>query len=418
MKNYIAEDCHNGILPSDLFRLDKSYDQIMADHILIRQMKISLERSVLHGYITHYPFEELIKEAYFQCGIIQRRLCCHDYYDYWRVFINRCRPISGLNDNDRIMIVGGMVYLLLFTRKNTVSGTAVIIDEIWKSVRHKLDFCFSPGNPFENLLGLAELHEIDFGIHPLSIEDEQWKNVNWGRIERMAVDEDDSYKDALEDYHKMLDGTFDENAYCQKYKNSVQGILDTIGFNTEQEQLKLLDIIKGQDLNSVCKEKVPLCMTPCPGCEYYYECVESETYNQLTIKSIKEMKLAVTARYAEAQLKVGIVQPFQNGEKKGKAKKRNFRQYITKPEKEECILKRLHELIDRQEKTQKMKPLSAAIKAGAICEKISYSKFVVEFGNYPKSTFHTYIKSNKWDGYGNDGADFNLLVNEFKELIK
>lgn len=418
MKNYVTEDCHDGILPSDLFRLDKNYDQIMEDHILIRQMKIFLERSVLHGYITHYPFEELIKEAYFQCGIIQRRLCCHNYYDYWRVFINRYRPIRGLSDNDRIMIVGGMVYLLLFTRKNTVPGTAIIIDEIWKNVKHELDLCFSPANPFEDLLSLTELHEIDFGIHPLPIDAGLWEDVYWGNIERKVEGEDNSYKDCFEDYHRMLDGTFDENAYCRKYINTVQSILDTIGFKTEQEQLKLLEMIIKKDLYYVCEEKIPLNMTPCPECEYHYECVEGETYNRLKLKSIEDMKLAVMTRYADTQQKVSTIQSIQEGKKKGKAKKRDFRQYITKPEKEECILNRLHELIDRLETTQKMKPLSAAIKAGAISENVPLAVFVAEFGNYKKSTYYYYIKSEHWEGNGREGADFKLLVSEFKKMVR
>ena len=419
MKNYIEEDSHDGILPSDLFRLNKSYDQIMADHRLIRQIKITLEQSVLHGYITCYPFEELIKEAYFQCGIIQLRPCCRSYYDYWRVFINRDRYISGLNDKTRTMIVGGMVYLLLFTRKNTNIGTATIIDEIWKNVKHDLDICFSPVNPFEKLLDITEPHEIDFGISPLPIDAEEWKNVYWGRIEKIVGEEDEWYIDGLDDYNKMLNGTFDEKAYCQKYINSLQIILDTIDFKTKQELLKLLDIIMVKDLFYVCEEKIPQCMTPCLGCEYPYECVEHETYNRLKKYSIEEMKQQVIEKFSVTKIVENSVADSRKTDKIRDSKKvYDFHKKITKPENSKCILNRLHELMDRQDKPEdKIKPFCAAICAGAINSKISWLDFTKEFGEYNKSTYYTNRKKFENEEWRIKDRDFCVLINEFIKMM-
>lgn len=415
MINYIKEDCENGLLPSSLFRIGKSYDCIMSDHLIIRQMKIALEQSILHGYITHYPFEDLIKEAYFQCGIIQLRLCCRTYYDYLHIFVNRSRPINGLNDRDKVMIVGGMVYLLLFTRKSKTIGTTAIIDEIWKNVKHQLEISFSTANPFQKLLESTESHEIDFGICPLPINTEEWKDIYWGRIENIIIGEADFYKDAFDDYHKILDGTFDENAYSLNYRNSLQLILDTIGFKTEQEQIKLLDIILTKDLFYLCEETKSSYMIPCPGCEYHYVCVEHSTFNRLRAKTIEDLKLDIIERFYIKEKELTIRESSKS--KKKKTKIVDFKRNITKPEKAESILKRLHELIDRHEKPiDKIRPLMAAIMAGAIKD-IPHADFVAEFGDYNPKTYSANKNKLKGENWRKNDEDFKLYVSEFKTLI-
>ena len=77
------------LYPTDFFQLTKSYDEILADHDLIKKMKLTLQQAGMRQYAENCSFEELIKEAYFQCGIILRRSICPYYGDYIDLFIDR-----------------------------------------------------------------------------------------------------------------------------------------------------------------------------------------------------------------------------------------------------------------------------------------------------------------------------------------
>ena len=298
-KNYIEKDCDLGLLPSGLFRLGKSYDQILSDHVLIRKMRDVL-KEFARKWGGNFPFEEMIKEAYFQCGIVLNRYCCRDYNDYYYIFIIKERRKEIFNDDAHIRIIVYMVHLLLSTRKNNTDGTAAILDEIETKYFNSRYF-WEPENPFQKLVDSKVQHEIDFCVQPLPIKEAEWKDVLWGRLEYViSGDEDDDYnKDTFEDYHNICNGTFDEDAYCKKYIDTIQLIVNAIGFRKIEEQLKLLDIIKDKMTYNVCPKKIPGCVEPCHGCDFPYVCVEDETFSRLHKRSIENIQQSIMVKFSK-----------------------------------------------------------------------------------------------------------------------
>lgn len=73
-----------------LIYMTKSYEQILEDHVLIKKIKFTLEKVGMSRYTDGCTFEDLIKEAYFQCGIICKPICT-SFGDYKQFFIKRER---------------------------------------------------------------------------------------------------------------------------------------------------------------------------------------------------------------------------------------------------------------------------------------------------------------------------------------
>lgn len=75
-------------------------------------------------------------------------------------------------------------------------------------------------------------------------------------------------------------------------------------------------------------------------------------------------------------------------------------------------------MIDGLENTVRIKPLCAAIVAGIVRREKSYKNFCDEFGYIPDSTYYKYTEINhKGKSEHYDGADFDILVDEFKKML-
>lgn len=296
-KEDIFDDCSFGHLPIGLFRLEKSYDQILADHNLIRQMK-----KIIEELGSHYNFEVMIKEAYFRCGIILIRPCVHDFYDYIKI-MRKSRPVE-LEDEYGILerIVTCMTHLLLSTRKCNSNGTASILDEL---KRKCIDFRYAwqPENPFKKLLDLKKPHNIDFGVRALPLDAEEWYMANWYQVVLANLENDiDSF-----DKYSPAPNWFDESAFHIELVKRVLELIDVLGFKTQSEQMNFLDLITDAIMYPGCGYPRPECKgvygNLCPSCserddDYFYEA----TYcNPLLEKAYNEVKSIIKSRFKKTK---------------------------------------------------------------------------------------------------------------------
>lgn len=274
------------LYPTDFFQLTKSYDEILADHDLIKKMKLTLQQAGMRQYAENCSFEELIKEAYFQCGIILRRSICPYYGDYIDLFIDRERRCFKKYDTINKRTVACMVHLLLSTRKRNPDGVAEIVDCI-KNICDIRDDGSLPPNPFEKLLYSGKYkHNIDFGVHAKPLCCFVWENVNW-------------FDFGLEDprYESWLD---DPDWYCTELEQVIGEVMECLDFQNEYDQLEALDRIEKWMYNDEeCTNK---------KCEFYngspYKCTcedkhffEPPYFNRLRKKVIDNMKQAVMEKY-------------------------------------------------------------------------------------------------------------------------
>lgn len=281
------------LYPTDFFQLTKSYDEILADHDLIKKMKLTLQQAGMRQYAENCSFEELIKEAYFQCGIILRRSICPYYGDYIDLFIDRERRCFKKYDTINKRTVACMVHLLLSTRKRNPDGVAEIVDCI-KNICDIRDDSSLPPNPFEKILYSGKYkHEIDFGVNTKSLKNPIWENVNW-------------FDFGLEDYcniYNIKDGYDTPESYCKYLTKSINKVLETFDFQEEYEKLEALDRIGEfihDDTSCIytdCEffnEKPNKCT-----CEESWRALEPPYFNPLRKKVIDNMKQAVIDKFAK-----------------------------------------------------------------------------------------------------------------------
>ena len=190
---------------TDLFRLTKSYEQILADHVLIEKMKYTLRQAS-----SDCCFYEMIQEAYFQCGIILRNNICRDYFDYERFFIHRR---SNFYWKEFVYLdkktIACMVHLLLIKRKSLPDGVGWLLDCIERMI------CNTMENPFEKLLAQGKYkHEIDFGVRAEPLNNPIWEKVNWydlGVEDDCTIDDIERGWVTPDDYCEHLTNSIDES---------------------------------------------------------------------------------------------------------------------------------------------------------------------------------------------------------------
>lgn len=247
---------------TDFFCLTKSYDEILADHELIKKMRAVIEQVGIERYAIDCTFETLIKEAYFQCGIILRRSICYDGWSYNKLFITRERRHFKKYDEINKKTVACMVHLLLYTRKRNPDGVGRIVDGILKDICSFRNLVFLPPNPFEKLLYSGKYkHNIDFGVRAKPFDDFIWKNVNW-------------YEFGLEDdcnIHAIESGYDNPADYCERLSKSIDDVMECLDLDEKSEQLRALD-------------KIGKCLHDDIGCPY----CECEFYNRRPDKCICE----------------------------------------------------------------------------------------------------------------------------------
>ena len=273
---------------TDYFYLTKSYDEILADHVLIKKMKLTLEQAGMSQYAERCSFEELIKEAYFQCGIILRRLICYSYLDYYELFIERERRLFGKYDETNKRTVACMVHLLLSTRKKNPDGVGEIVDRI-KKICDLRDYSFLPPNPFERLLFSGKYrHEIDFGVRAKPFYYLVWDKINWYELGL----EDDCYEFDIEN------GNHTPDDYCEHLTEKINDVMACLDFEEINDQLEALDKI-GKWLHSegcyvddceFYKERP----YKCAGCDESFRDKEAKIYNPLKRKVIESIKQSKT----------------------------------------------------------------------------------------------------------------------------
>lgn len=274
---------------TDLFRLTKSYEQILDDHVLIEKMKYAL-----HQVNSDHYFCEMIKETYFQCGIILRNDICRSYSDYQRFFIYRRSLFywEEYGDLDKGTIAC-MVHLLLTKRKNLPEGVGFLLDYI------EYEICNRVGNPFKKLYAAGKYrHNIDFGVRAKPLDFPVWSKLDW-LYELGFVDNQDIYR--------IEDGSSTDDDYCKFLAGSLNNVMNCLDFENEKDQLELLDKIgeKIQD-NIGCTyedcefydEKPHKCM-----CAERHLALEPPYFNPLRKKVIEEMKQTISARFENTKKK-------------------------------------------------------------------------------------------------------------------
>ena len=105
------------------------------------------------------------------------------------------------------------------------------------------------------------------------------------------------------------------------------------------------------------------------------------------------------------------------GERQGKTAKTSFAAAVTNASKAEAIIIMLRQLMEGKTKPKDvMMPVRAAIEAGAI-RRPTWEEFCAEFGKNrvrQKSSFSNYTNP---DNNPYMGADFELLKEQFRELL-
>lgn len=93
-----------------------------------------------------------------------------------------------------------------------------------------------------------------------------------------------------------------------------------------------------------------------------------------------------------------------------------FSKIVTYPAKQETVINRLHELMDRQTLPKAIvMPIRAAIEAGAI-RRPTWTEFCAEFGNKKmksKASFSKYTESS----YQYEGENFKVMIDDFRALV-
>lgn len=279
---------------TDFFCLTKSYDDILADHDLIKKMRATIEQAGMERYAIDCTFETLIKEAYFQCGIILRRSVCYDDWSYNKLFVARERRHFKKYDEINKKTVACMVHLLLYTRKRNPDGVGRIVDGILKDICSFRCNGFLPPNPFEELLYSGEYkHDIDFGVRAKPLDDFVWEDMNWYELGL----EDDC------DIYAIESGRDNPTYYCERLAKSIDEIMECLDLDGKSEQLKALDKI-GTWLHDDIG--CPYC-----ECEFYnrrpdkciceerFRALEPPYFNPLRQKVIEEKKQAIEEKFSK-----------------------------------------------------------------------------------------------------------------------
>ena len=277
---------------TDLFYMTKSYEQILEDHVLIKKIKFTLEKAGMSRYTDGCTFEDLIKEAYFQCGIICKPICT-SFGDYKQFFIKRERKFFKEYDYLNKKTVACIVHLLLSTRKEIPEGVGGVVDSISECLCNWTTLGRLPQNPFVNLLNPERhKHEIDFGVRAKSLSNIYlWSKVNW-----YDLGLDDSPN--ISDIEKGFDTP--EN-YCRRLANSINCIMECLDIKDEEEQLDLLDII-GKTIhdNIGCTYDDCEFYNDRPNkckCDENYLALEPVYFNPLRAKVIEELKENVVTKF-------------------------------------------------------------------------------------------------------------------------
>lgn len=95
----------------------------------------------------------------------------------------------------------------------------------------------------------------------------------------------------------------------------------------------------------------------------------------------------------------------------------SFASLVTHPEKAEAVIRKLHELVDRQTKAKEVvKPVRAAMDAGVL-GRPTWRQFCTEFGP-DKLKSSTSLSSYTEPGYQIQDGDFKEMVRMFQALIE
>lgn len=290
------------LYPTDFFQLTKSYDEILADHDLIKKMKLTLQQAGMRQYAEKCSFEELIKEAYFQCGIILRRSICKYYGDYIDLFIEREKRCFKKYDTINKRTVACMVHLLLSTRKRNPDGVAEIVDNI-KNICDTRDYGFLPPNPFEKLLYSGKYkHNIDFGVRAKPLYEPIWEKAKWYDF---GLDDDCNLND-------IEDGWISPEDYCKRLSKSIDDVIECLALENPNDQLEALERVAKwihDDNDCDCtdcefyQERPNKCT--CEGnpnkctCEESWRVIEPLFFNPLKQKVIDEKRQAIMDKFAK-----------------------------------------------------------------------------------------------------------------------
>lgn len=364
-------------LIANRFYTKKSYDEILCDSEFNEELRDVLKQCLKKYFPYSIELSDMtpfFRMAYTHCGgMVLMGYCCN-LTEYDGFFLRRDAQLWG----NKVLVVAAMVYSIFSVQETRVDGTSSFLDKLEEVLAKEVFF-----HLFKELVvkmrKRKKRYVFNFAIYA-SESPGQWD---------------------LEDFEDALRistcGNFIEKEFCWFLDIPWEHPIDrsvALGrikelFNRKYKD-KIIEIEKD--------EKVSLNTS----FDILYETANEKIKMELLILYSKEKK--------KTNNKCDVV--------KYPKKQSAFLGNITKPEIAECVLKRLHELIDRQEKPiEKIKPLCAAICAGAVKE-TSHTEFESEFGKYKKQTYSVNRKKYKEEKWRTEAEDFYLLVSEFKEMIK
>lgn len=361
------------------FGTDKNYDEILGDNSFNEILKETLNECLkehLPNCIS-WPRALFFHPAYSQCGGMTFSGYCCNFKEYKRTFFTETSFLSG---EARSLIVAGMVYAIFSVQKTRIQGTSDFLDDLERYLENYNFF-----HHFKRLVKQTKSrYTFDFSIK---------LNLN----DRICCWELDDFSDALQ---ISVCGNFIDTHFYE-FLN--------LPWRQKYDRLVVLERIK-EYFNYKYHGK--FVEVDFDGINTFQKVLLDDSFYPMYEKAKKIIESEL-----DKDFKDNVKQKINNKKNIPDSPKKAFINKITRPEKAQRILKRLHDLIDRQDKPKDIiKPLCAAICAGAVSRDVSCTEFVTEFGHYNKRTYSVNRKKYENEKWRKEDEDFKLLVKEFNEL--